>query len=446
MKLLGMAEFACFAAVPYLAFALLGRPYPRYLYVDAVIFAVVQCVTLLSMGLYSRRQRARLAGQVVRAAAAIFAGCVAIGFVFYMVSALFLDRAALTLAAALALVAFTVLRFVAERISDEEIFARRIVVYGAGKHAAAISGLRRRSDRRGFRILGYIPAHDEMQIVPGEAVISNEGGLLQCVRDLRADEIVVAIDDRRRGFPVHELLDCRLAGFDVTDILDFFERETGKVRLDVLNPAWLIFSDGFGRSMLQNFVERCFDVASSLLLLVFTWPFMLLAVIAIKVEEGLSAPVLYGQIRVGIEGKPFRVLKFRSMRVDAEKGGKAVWAATVDPRVTRFGAFMRKVRIDELPQLFNILLGDMRFVGPRPERPEFVTQLEQRIPYYAERHTVKPGLTGWAQLCYPYGSSERDAAEKLQYDLYYVKNRSLLFDLVILLQTVEVVLWGKGAR
>jgi lipopolysaccharide/colanic/teichoic acid biosynthesis glycosyltransferase len=156
--------------------------------------------------------------------------------------------------------------------------------------------------------------------------------------------------------------------------------------------------------------------------------------------------VLYGQTRVGLEGRHFRVLKFRSMRIDAEKAGQAVWAVKKDPRVTRVGAFIRKTRLDELPQLFNVLRGDMSFVGPRPERPEFVTQLEQRIPYYRERHAVKPGITGWAQLCYPYGSSEQDAAEKLQYDLYYVKNQNLLFDLMILIQTAEVVLWGKGAR
>jgi sugar transferase (PEP-CTERM system associated) len=218
------------------------------------------------------------------------------------------------------------------------------------------------------------------------------------------------------------------------------------VRLDVLNPSWIIFGEGFRVSLVQRALERGFDVAATLGLLLVSAPFMIAVTLAIWIEDGLRAPVLYRQRRVGRHGAVFDVLKFRSMRTDAEPTGEAVWAVKNDPRVTRVGAVIRKTRLDELPQLFNVLRGDMSFVGPRPERPEFVHQLEERIPYYRERHTVKPGITGWAQLCYPYGSSERDAIEKLQYDLYYVKNRSLLFDLVILIQTVEVVLWGKGAR
>ena len=196
---------------------------------------------------------------------------------------------------------------------------------------------------------------------------------------------------------------------------------------------------------MQHFLERVFDLLASLGLLLLALPLMALAMAGIKLEEGISAPIFYRQKRVGYHRQTFDVLKFRSMRVDAEKFG-AQYATENDPRVTRIGGFMRKTRIDELPQLLNVLLGEMSFVGPRPERPEFVDDLEQKIPYYRERHTVKPGITGWAQLCYPYGSSEKDTIEKLQYDLYYVKNRSLLFDVAILVQTVEVVLWGKGAR
>jgi sugar transferase (PEP-CTERM system associated) len=244
---------------------------------------------------------------------------------------------------------------------------------------------------------------------------------------------------------MHELLECRLAGIEVLELPSFLERETGKVRLDVLNPSWIIFGEGFRASARQQLLERAFDIVASLGLLVVALPFMLLAVVGIKLEEGRSAPVFYRQRRVGYRGDVFDVLKFRSMRVDAEKFG-AQYATANDPRVTRIGGLMRKTRIDELPQLLNVLRGEMSFVGPRPERPEFVNELEHRIPYYRERHTVKPGITGWAQLCYPYGSSEKDTIEKLQYDLYYVKNRSLLFDLAILVQTVEVVLWRKGAR
>jgi sugar transferase (PEP-CTERM system associated) len=208
----------------------------------------------------------------------------------------------------------------------------------------------------------------------------------------------------------------------------------------------MIFGEGFRRDAFRRYSERLFDLLASFVLLVLTLPLMLLTALAIKLEEGIRAPIFYGQPRVGYAGKVFRVLKFRSMRVDAEKDGRARWAQANDNRVTRVGKFIRKVRIDELPQLFNVLGGQMSFVGPRPERPEFVKQLSETIPYYDERHAVKPGITGWAQLCYPYGASEQDAIEKLQYDLYYVKNHGLIFDFLILLQTVEVIILGKGAR
>jgi sugar transferase (PEP-CTERM system associated) len=270
--------------------------------------------------------------------------------------------------------------------------------------------------------------------------------LRAAARELEVDEIVIAMDDRRREFPVRELLDCRLNGIEVIDIVSFLERETGRVHVDVLNPSWIIFAAGFRRDALRQASKRAFDLLASLALVLLTWPFMLLTAIAIMFEDGPRAPLLYRQRRVGLDGKDFHVLKFRSMRVDAEGDGKARWATGSDDRVTRVGRVIRKVRIDELPQIFNVLRGDMSFVGPRPERPEFVSQLAESIPYYEERHCAKPGITGWAQICYPYGASEKDSLEKLQYDLYYVKNQSLLFDLMILLQTVEVVLLGKGGR
>ncbi|PZN26149.1 MAG: sugar transferase, partial [Proteobacteria bacterium] len=217
------------------------------------------------------------------------------------------------------------------------------------------------------------------------------------------------------------------------------------VRLDVLNPSWMIFSEGFRQGRIHSTLERTFDILASLILLVVALPVMLLTALAIKLTEGLGAPIFYRQVRVGQYGRPFELLKFRSMRVDAENDGPR-WAEKNDSRITPVGSFIRMTRIDELPQILNVLRGEMSFVGPRPERPEFVAQLNERIPYYRERHIIKPGITGWAQLCYPYGSSEQDALEKLQYDLFYVKNHSLLFYLAILVQTVEVIVWGKGAR
>jgi sugar transferase (PEP-CTERM system associated) len=239
------------------------------------------------------------------------------------------------------------------------------------------------------------------------------------------------------------LLRCRLSGIGVIDLIHFLERETGKVDVRLLNPSHIIFASGFTRNALRRFNVRALDIVGSLGLLLVAWPIFVVAAIAIYLED--RGPVLYRQARVGLEGRVFNLIKFRSMRVDAERG-RAQWATREDTRVTRVGRIMRKYRIDELPQIFNVLRGHMSIVGPRPERPEFVADLELKIPYYRERHYTKPGLTGWAQLCYQYGSSEDDAIEKLQYDLYYLKNHSLLFDLAILVQTAEVVLWQKGAR
>jgi sugar transferase (PEP-CTERM system associated) len=254
------------------------------------------------------------------------------------------------------------------------------------------------------------------------------------------------MDDRRLSFPMEQLLECRLEGVEIIDLVSFLERETGKVRLDVLNPSWMIFSEGFRQGRIHSTLERAFDILASLILLIVASPIMLATAIAIKLTEGPRATVFYRQERVGQYGRPFELLKFRSMREDAEADGQAQWAQKNDSRVTRVGSFIRTTRIDELPQIINVLRGEMSFVGPRPERPQFVEQLNERIPYYRERHSIKPGITGWAQLCYPYGSSEQDAVEKLQYDLFYVKNHSLLFYLAILVQTVEVILWRKGAR
>jgi len=251
------------------------------------------------------------------------------------------------------------------------------------------------------------------------------------------------MDDKRQGFPIRALLQCKFAGVDVVDILGFLERESGKVDVERLNPSWMIYAEGFTRKSSRQVAARCLDLAGGVALLLVAWPFMLLVALAVWLEDG--SPILYRQTRVGLLGKPFELLKFRSMTKQAEAGG-AQWALKGDTRITKVGSVIRKVRFDELPQIFNIVRGQMSLVGPRPERPEFVEALAQKIPYYQERHCVKPGLTGWAQLQYPYGASEKDALEKLRYDLYYVKNQSFLLDLIILLQTAEVVIWQKGSR
>ena len=306
--------------------------------------------------------------------------------------------------------------------------------------------LKRRTDRLCFTVVGFVQGEGETRAIPDDKIVDCGSELLGYCKHQHVDEIIVAMDDRRQAFPMRDLLHCRINGIRVVDLVDFLERETGTLRLDLIKPSWMIFSQGFEHSRARDLIGRLFDILISLLLLAITWPLMLLAVLAIKIEDGLRAPVLYRQKRVGKGGRMFTVLKFRSMTVDAEADGVARWASAEDGRVTSVGTWLRPSRIDELPQLWNILNGDMRFVGPRPERPEFVSSFDQNLPYYRERHSVPPGLTGWAQLRYAYGSSEKDAIEKLKYDLYYVKNHSLVFDLVIMIQTVEVILFGKGAR
>jgi sugar transferase (PEP-CTERM system associated) len=383
---------------------------------------------------------------MIRVAAGALNGAALSALVFYAVPAIAVSREVLAVTAVIAVLFSAATRALFDRIVDQDTFKSRVLVYGAGQRAASLLQLRRRSDQRGFKLVGFMASEGDKIGVPDDKLVPRPDDLLRWARANEVDEIVVSMDDRRRGFPVLELLDCRMAGIDILELPTFLERETGKVRLDVLNPSWIIFGEGFRNSLVQRALERALDLVASAMLLLLSAPIMLLAIVAVKIEDGWRAPVLYRQTRVGRYNENFDIVKFRSMRQDAEKSGEAIWATPGDPRVTRVGAIMRKTRIDELPQLFAVLRGDMSFVGPRPERPEFVARLEQQIPYYRERHTVKPGITGWAQLCYPYGASDKDALEKLQYDLYYVKNRSLLFDLAILMQTVEVVLWGKGAR
>ena len=416
------------------------------LWPQGLLFAAVMMISLLAMGLYSSRQRASIQGVLVRTVASGVAAFIVLGLLYYMLPSMFLGRGLLLLMVIVGVLGSAAGRLVARRVIDDRIFKRRVLVYGVGDQAFHISRLRRRSDQRGFVVVGYVPGSCDSVTVPEEQIIKSTGTLFDICRECRVEEIVVAMDDRRRSFPVQELLECRLRDIDVIDVLSFLERETGKVRVEVLTPSWMIFGSGFSRSGPRQFTARALDVLASLALLAISWPVMLLTALAIKIEDGVRAPVFYSQTRVGLEGRTFQLLKFRSMRVDAEKEGKAIWAEKQDRRVTRVGSATRAIRLDELPQIFNVLAGDMRFVGPRPERPEFVESLCAKIPYYRERHIVKPGITGWAQLCYPYGSSEQDAIEKLQYDLYYVKNHSLIFDLSILAQTIEVILWRKGAR
>ena len=446
LLLLAAIELAIFAVAPVFGARLLWRG-GWYLDLLAgwplVSYALLNSLALGATGLYHRRQRNRLIGVIVRVGVAIAGGSAAVGLMSYLLPDAAVPRSVLLVAGIIAGSMVSFARLVFEKVVDEDSFKTRVLVLGAGNRAMSLARLRRRSDQRGYRVVGYIPVEGDAVAVAAEELVATPANLLAYCQTHDIDEVVVGMDDRRVAFPVGDLLDCRLAGIAVTELIDFLERETGRVRLDVVNPSWMIFSGGFAHHPVQLAIKRLLDISASLVLLAIAWPILVLAMLAIKLEDGLSAPVFYRQTRVGVDGKHFDVLKLRSMRTDAEKAG-AQWAVKGDPRVTRVGNFCRLTRIDELPQIINVLRGDMAFVGPRPERPAFVDRLSEMVPYYRERHCMKPGITGWAQLCYPYGASDHDSAQKLEYDLYYVKNHSLLFDLLILMQTVEVVLWGRG--
>lgn len=412
----------------------------------AATTAAIVLISLIAMGLYQFHQRMRFREAAIRVVAGVLAGSIVIGALFYVLPAAMLSREVASIALAYSIALLLLVRYCFVSTVDRNIFRRRTLIYGAGERAASIADLRRKADRRGFQIVGKMaPANDK--ILDDDDVLKINGkSIVEIAVQKEADEIVVAMDDRRGKLPIRELLDARLKGIEVIDLMEFLERETGKIRVDLVNPGWLIFSSGFRTSRVRRFNKRLIDVLVSATLFLVLWPIMLLVAIAIKLEDGPRAPVFYRQLRVGRSDEPFTVLKFRSMSENAESDGSAVWATAEDDRITRVGKWLRICRIDELPQILNVLRGQMSFVGPRPERPEFVEGLKQRIPYYSERHTLQPGVTGWAQLKYGYGASEEDAIEKLQYDLYYVKNQSLMLDILIILQTVEVVLWGKGAR
>ena len=413
----------------------------------APLVAIVLILTMASLGLYQVHLRAGWLGRLSRQAIAFVLGGVVLTVLYYVIPDAFLGRGVMAIALGLGYVAVALWRVLFLSFVDADLFKRRVIVLGAGERAAEMMRkMRRKSDQRGFKILGYVPVGTDPVSLPPAELLHPDQALCKWAAGLGVDEIVVAPDDRRGTLQVEALLECKQRGLAVTEIAEFIERVAGTITMDLTNPSWLVFSDGFNVSPLRRTIKRAFDVIVALLLLLVAWPFMLLTALAIRLESGRGAPILYRQERVGENGKAFAMIKYRSMRTDAECDGVARWAAKNDVRVTRVGSFIRKVRLDELPQMWNVLRGDMSIIGPRPERPQFVEDLNIRIRYYALRHCVKPGLTGWAQLRYSYGSSVEDAEEKLKFDLFYVKNHNFVFDLAILVQTVEVILFGRGAR
>jgi sugar transferase (PEP-CTERM system associated) len=344
-----------------------------------------------------------------------------------------------------ALVLMLINRVYVTHATPQSLMRQRVLIFGTGTRAKLVGHTLKKSDPN-VDLVGYYASPNEVVTeVSAWGLLSPEKSLTDIVMEEQVDEIVVALSERRGGsMPLRELLDCKLQGVRVVDIATHFEKTLGQIRLDSVSAGWLIFGDGFNQGWVRATVKRIFDIVCALILIVVSLPIMLVAAVFILLESG--GPIFYLQERVGLNGRLFNVVKFRSMRTDAEKDGKPRWATASDDRVTRVGKVIRKLRIDELPQLFSVLGGDMSLVGPRPERPFFVDKLTQEIPYFAVRQSVKPGVTGWAQVRYQYGATVEDAAEKLQYDLYYVKNHTLFLDLVVLFETVGVVLTGKGAQ
>jgi sugar transferase (PEP-CTERM system associated) len=414
---------------------------------QAAAFALGMLAIMTSMGLYqsdqwnnNRSTRARIAG-------AFLLGFAIVGLISYLVPSLYPGLVALgATTMALACGGSLVVRAAYQKWNSSSAFKSRVLVLGTGARVTTLADFARRSPNH--QVIGYVSLQPSARpYVPQSQVLSLAPGetLLSVAKKHAIDRIVVALRDRRGGsFPMQQLLECKMNGIEVIEMPSFFEREYRQVMLDSLNPSWMVLGNGFRQGVLRHAVKRLFDVAVSGTLLVLCLPVLLLAALCIFLESGL--PILYRQERVGRDGRIFTLLKLRSMRKDAETAGAAQWASADDARATRVGRFIRMSRIDELPQLFNVLKGEMSLVGPRPERPFFVDQLAKQVPYYSLRHGVKPGITGWAQVRYAYGASVDGAIEKLQHDLYYVKNHSLFLDSMILIATVEVVLWGKGAR
>jgi sugar transferase (PEP-CTERM system associated) len=445
----GLIFFLSFYAGVYLRFSGDAQPIAEHfgpLETKALTYSCVMIVSMVAFGLYDRASwfMDGYSNMLLRVVACFLFSIFPLSVLFYLAPETALWRGATLLVLAISLLGIIGTRAFFLKVVDHSIFKRRALVLGTGKRAGYVKQLDGQAPLMGVDVVGYVHVGENVNDEPG--VIQYDKPLREIVREGKVDEIVLAVDDRRKGMPVSDLLDCKMDGVDVVDLLTFFERETGKVKLDLMNPSWLFLSDGFRVSTVRFMAKRVFDVFVCLLLLPVFLPVMVLVAAAVWFESRGMEPVIYKQTRVGENNNNFTIYKFRSMGTNAEVDGVARWAEKNDMRVTRVGKFIRKVRLDELPQIFNILKGDMSFVGPRPERPEFVGQLEKNHAYYRERHRVKPGLTGWAQVSYKYGDTLEDAYEKLEYDLYYVKNYSVFLDLLIIVQTIRVVLAGQGAH
>lgn len=420
----------------------------------STVFAGVVWLTMVALGLYQRHGHeisGVAIGTLTRLVLSMAAGSLALIVLYFAAPWLEVGRGVFALSIGIAFALLIASRAVFAHLTRGEGLRRRVLLLGSGNRARSVLADALANDPfPRVSVVGFVTpgTGGEEFSSPKEGAFGagHAQSLLDLAFDNRVDDIVVASDDLRNALSMDELMSCRLAGISVLRLDAFYEREMGCVMLEGLLPSWFVFTSHFDRSVMRGISKRAFDLVTASMVVALAWPVMLLVALAIWLESGGREGVLYRQERVGEGDSVFTLYKFRSMRSDAESDGVARWASADDDRVTRVGRIIRKLRLDELPQLYNVFRGDMSMVGPRPERPEIVERLKGLIPYYGLRHSVAPGLTGWAQLRYPYGASVEDAAEKLRYDLYYIKEQCLLFDLQILLQTVEVVLFRRGSR
>ena len=418
-------------------------------WVAALLFPATNLVSLYALGLYRRDVGIELRKSLARIPLVSAAGAIGAGGVLAVLYGSAGQMPLIVGATTGFLLSGSIARVAFDALRRRGLFSRAVLIVGAGRRAwDLVWMLRKEGPNLSYRIT-FVHGPEWGELDPrlgdgsaGPVMVLPPDGFLGLAQRCRADQIVVAPDERR-GLALEGLLACKIAGIPVAQYLSFLEKEVRRIDLRRMELGWLLYSGGFYFGTVDRVLKRTLDLVVSAGVLLLLLPFLLAAMAAIKWEDG--GPVLYRQVRITRGGKPFYINKLRTMRINAEAGG-AVWAAAKDARITRIGALLRRTRVDEMPQLFNVLRGEMSFVGPRPERPDFVNVLAKQIPLYRERHVAKAGLTGWAQINYPYGASIDDARSKLSYDLYYVKNFNVLFDLLIILQTVRVVLWPGGVR
>lgn len=449
MLLLTVVEFLIFQYISRFAFERYGSPSTltsdlEFTY-KSWLFAALLTLLNSTFGLYDWEWTKGLGSLLLRIVGSFLVSACIIALGSNLLPGIFPVGAEYFAGLALASLTAVLIRLLFMEWDKTDLFKKRVLILGTGSRAAKIEELAATGEAQGLNIVGYLPLGAAHSYVPHERVMDEEGTLFEIAKRNNVEEIIVAVRERRGGgLPMSELLECKLRGLKILDLPAFFERQTGILPLEAINASWMIFSEGFTTGSARDVVKRLFDLLVSGSFLLLFAPIMALAALSIRLES--KGSVFYTQERIGQFGRSFTIYKFRSMFTDAEKDGLPIWAREKDDRTTRVGRFIRRTRIDELPQVMNVFLGHMSFVGPRPERPYFVNELSAQIPYYHARHSVKPGITGWAQVKFPYGASVEDAMNKLQYDLYYVKNHSLFLDLMILLQTTQVVVLGKGVR